>query len=371
MHKKLSIGILASFLILSGCDRQKEDIKPVIRSVKTQVITEILDYEYREFAGQLKPGDQIDLAFELAGSLEEVNLEVGKNVKKGEVLTEINPITFELQVQSAQATVIGAEAALKQAEGEYERQQKLGDQKLASQSIVDAALAGLDQAKANLDVAQKQLEIAQENLSKAKLKAPYDGVVSQVHQKSYSQVNVGEPIATMYREGVLEVEFIVPSRVADILRINQEADIWVSGETDKIYKSHISELGRLANQVAAFPVVVQITEGLDNLRAGEAVRIRLKLPLTRDEQVEGYAVPVQAIVADKTEETDKQDAHVFLFDEASSTVKKARVHIAAVNDNTVIINEGLNEGDIVVVAGASFLFENMEVKRLEITEALD
>ncbi len=364
MQKIFSMVFLLSFLIVSACDRKKEEVEPVIRSVKTQVITESLDYEFREFAGQLKPGDQIDLTFELSGSLEEVQLEVGQNVKKGEVLAQIDPVTYELQAQSAKATVVGAEAALVQAQSEYERQEQLAKQKLASQSVLGSAQASLDNAKASLEVAQKQLEIAEENLSKTKITAPYDGVISQVNQKSYAQINVGEAVATMYREGKLEVEFIVPSSIAHKLTVNQEVDIWVSGKPKKLYKGRISELGRLANQVAAFPVVVQITEGIDDLRAGEAVRVRLKVPLAQDETIIGYAVPVQAIITDERQDVQEREAHVFLFDEATSTVKKTLIHIIAVNDNMVITDKGLKPGDIVVTAGANFLYEGTKVKLL-------
>lgn len=363
---------LISLFILSACDRKTEEVEPIIRSVATQTITEVTDYQLREFAGQLTPGDQIDLTLEVSGTLEEVNLEVGQYVTKDEVLAQLDPATYELQVESQKANIIAAEANLLQAQNDYARQQQLAEQKLVSQSVLENAKAGADTAAAQLDIAKKQLEIAEENLKKTKLVAPYDGVISLVSKKSYAQLAIGEAVATIYREGILEVNFVVPATVADEIQLDQEVELWISGQPNIRYKGRISELGRLANQVAAFPVVVQITENLDSLRAGEAVRVELKVPLNN--YLHGYIIPIAAIVdgiADQSitpptssTNNDAYSASVFLYDPETSTVLKAPVRIIGMRDNNVIITQGLKPGDIVVTAGASLLYEGTEVKLL-------
>ncbi|MFV0431078.1 MAG: efflux RND transporter periplasmic adaptor subunit [Alphaproteobacteria bacterium] len=365
LKKILTIISLASLTLLSACKQEKEEAQPLIRSVRTQTISNITDYQLREFAGQLTPGDQINLSFEVSGTLEEVDLEVGQNVKKGEVLAQLDPATYELQSESQRANVIGAEASLRQAESDLSRQEQLAAQKLVSQSVLDAAKSAADNASAQLQVAKKQLDIANENLRKTQLVAPYDGVISLVSKKSFAQVGVGEAIATIYREGVLEVDFVVPATIADTIKLDQEVELWVSGQPEKRYKGHISELGRLANQVAAFPVVVQITENLNGLRAGEAVRVELKLPLI-DEQA-GYIVPLTAItddVVEKEASVKNAAAYLFVYDEATSSVKKTKVHTIGVRDNNIIISDGLKAGDIVVTAGANSLFDGTKVRLL-------
>lgn len=378
MLKKLFVSAsLISIFALSACERKTEEPEPIIRSVATQTITEVTDYQLREFAGQLTPGDQIDLTLEVSGTLEEVDLEVGQYVTKGEVLTRLDPATYELQVESQKANVIAAEASLLQAQNDYARQQQLADQKLVSQSVLESAKAGADTAAAQLDIAKKQLEIAEENLKKTRLIAPYDGVISLVSKKSYSQLAIGEAVATIYREGVLEVNFVVPAIVADEIHLDQEVELWISGEPHIRYKGHISELGRLANQVAAFPVVVQINENLEGLRAGEAVRVELKVPLSN--YLHGYVIPTSAIVDSIAERSITSptassndisySANVFLFDPETSTVLKAPVRIIGMRDNNVIISNGLNPGDIIVTAGANLLYEGIKVKLLNSNSA--
>jgi multidrug efflux pump subunit AcrA (membrane-fusion protein) len=85
------------------------------------------------------------------------------------------------------------------------------------------------------------------------------------------------------------------------------------------------------------------------------------LSLKDENRTSGYLVPMQAVLP--SPEPDR--GHAFVYDPGTSTVKKTPVRSRGTADKRVIIDEGLEAGDIIAVAGVSFLADGMEVKLLE------
>lgn len=85
------------------------------------------------------------------------------------------------------------------------------------------------------------------------------------------------------------------------------------------------------------------------------------LVMNVDKQIAGYLIPIQAILPAK----GVGQGYAFVYDPQTSTVRKAPVKIFGVEQNLMIISEGLSAGDIIAVAGVSFLADGMKVKLLK------
>ena len=83
--------------------------------------------------------------------------------------------------------------------------------------------------------------------------------------------------------------------------------------------------------------------------------------LKGEDWVEGYLIPGHAI----RPTTDANIGSAFVYQPDTSTVKKVPIHWLGVKDNMVIVTEGLSPGDILAVAGVSFLSDGMKVKLME------
>jgi len=81
----------------------------------------------------------------------------------------------------------------------------------------------------------------------------------------------------------------------------------------------------------------------------------------------GFLVPL-GVVAPESASQPQGAASVFLYDGASSTVKKHKVMVGGVRDNRLIVTSGLAEGDIVASAGVSYLVDGQKVKLLPVQE---
>src|SRR3954447_9084040 len=109
-------------LLTVGCgrrDMQPPPAKPAKVIVSPAVTREVTDYE--EFTGHTRATDWIDLRARVTGYLHRVNFKEGAEVKKGEVLFEIDPRTYQAELERAEANVGQAEARVKRLTSEYQR----------------------------------------------------------------------------------------------------------------------------------------------------------------------------------------------------------------------------------------------------------
>jgi multidrug efflux pump subunit AcrA (membrane-fusion protein) len=127
---------------------------------------------------------------------------------EGTPLFTIEPDTYKLKLEQAQAAETGAQALLKQAEADFKRQQDLVQRQAVSQATLDTSTSTRDNAQANLLQAQVNTKIAAVNYDYTNVAAPFDGVVSA-------------QLANIVALDPIYVNFNVNEQ--DVLRIREEA----------------------------------------------------------------------------------------------------------------------------------------------------
>ena len=151
------------------------------------------------------------------------NYKDGAFVKEGTSLFTIEPDTYKLKLEQAQAAETGAQASLRQAEADFKRQQDLVQRQAVSQATLDNSTSTRDNAQANLLQAQVNTKIAAVNYGYTHVAAPFDGVVS-AHLVSVGElVGASSPtqLATIVALDPIWVNFNVNEQ--DVLRIREEA----------------------------------------------------------------------------------------------------------------------------------------------------
>lgn len=134
-----------------------------------------------EATGRVEAKYSVDLIARVSGFLIKKYFSEGDFVKKGQLLFQIDPREFQIEVNNAQATVNQYSALLKNAQQELNRANALIKEDLISRSDVDQSLATRNQNKALYDAARQQLELARVNLSYTSIKSPIDGRIGKVN----------------------------------------------------------------------------------------------------------------------------------------------------------------------------------------------
>ncbi|WP_122076236.1 efflux RND transporter periplasmic adaptor subunit [Pseudophaeobacter sp. EL27] len=364
------VSLILGCLLLLGCKEEDVQTDEVIRGLKVHTVEATESSNIRRFPAVLEPSELNTLSFETGGALSAIDLNVGQRIAKGEVIARLDETSLVLQVETAKAAVSQSEAAARNALETSARQAELLERGSTTRVAADDAKAAADQAEAVLLQSQTSLEVAQENLSKAVLTAHMDGIINSVDVTSYSNVAAGASIITLYPADSFEVFFSVNFDTVSQLVVGKRAEIRLADRPDIVLPAVISEIGSRAGAVSSFPIVLELTQENPLLKAGMAVEASIELPLP---EAEGFLVPLSAIIKDGGGNTNIQDAEVskagvYLFDPDSSTVVRRDVSVAGIRENSVIVIDGLDAGDLVASAGVSFLKEGQKVNLLTAEE---
>jgi len=370
--QKLFLIVLLAFS-LTACKEDSPDtaqtVAPV-RGLKTVLIEDVEHATVRRFPSVLQPASVSALSFEVAGKLKEITLDVGQEVKKGDVIAELDPTALELNVENVRAGLALAVANAKNAKENFDRQTKL----LASGSVtkvaVDNARTDAKTSAAQLTQAEKALAKAEDDLTKTVLRAPYDGIVNSLEVESFATVGATSLIATVYATDAFEVSFSVNYDVVNMLTVGKRAKIRLADNPGVVLDAVVSELGSRADTVSSFPVVVTLTQSDAQIKAGMAVEVTLEFAVATGQ---GFRLPISAAIKKgqikrKEQLDDPSPMGVYVYDPDTSTVKVRKVMVAGVRENSLLIVEGLQAGERVASAGVSFLRDGQKVKLLSDSE---
>lgn len=147
--------------------------------------------------GSLQPVQKVLVGSQVSGNIDQIFADFNSMVRRGDVIAQIDPSTFEAEVSSAQAELESAEAGLELARMQYQRVQELRERHFVAPSEVDQANATLRQAEAQVRVRRHALERAQRELDRTTIKSPTDGMVIS------REVDVGQTVAASLNAPVL------------------------------------------------------------------------------------------------------------------------------------------------------------------------
>lgn len=185
----------AATLFLVGCgQRQHTEQVTLVRidTVKTANTCDIL-----EFPARVQAAGEVHLAFKIPGTLQRIYVDDGAFVRQGELVAEMDPRDYELQLQAVEAEYLSIKA-------EAERVMALYDQNVATADAYDKARYGLQQITAKYENARNQL-------ADTKLYAPFDGYVKRRRFDPPTVVAAGMPVITFLSGKNPEVELFIPA----------------------------------------------------------------------------------------------------------------------------------------------------------------
>ncbi len=355
-NRLLALIVLPLCWLLTACEEEAPEVVEEIRSIKTITVSERGSGRLRKFPGILEAVDTSSLSFEVAGNTREVNVNVGDHIQKGQVLATLDNAPFQISVEGAEAELGRAKAQLAEKDTDYVRQRTLFEKGWVAEAAYDQATAARDSASNQVSFKVSQLNLARRDLEKTVLNAPFDGVIADKFVDPFQEVARGEKLFEIYAEGAMEVVVTIPETAIADIYLGLPAEITFPAERVPAQKGRISEVGTVASEANAFPVKVALLDPPDDVLPG--MTAEASMILGADAENVSYLVPVSALVGADEPGT----GFIFVFDPATSTVVKTKIRGASVRDNRVVVAEGIEAGDVIAVAGASFLRDGQKVK---------
>ncbi|GJM03051.1 MAG: hemolysin secretion protein D [Rhodomicrobium sp.] len=363
-HASRLAMLLALSLVFTACDERKPEQKEeVIRHIKSMKLEARADQQSRLIAGVVTPVVSSNVAFEIGGQVTKMTVSVGDRVKSGDLIAELDPQTYELRLQSAEGALQAAQAKLSDAEKKFEQQKQLFTKKFTTKTNYDSALSTLEAARSDVSIQKSQVSIARRNLTKTKLLAPFSGAISEKHVEVFEEVTAGKPIVTLHTEGNYEIDVSLPETLVNEVKVGDEVDVQVSIGQRAQLKGYIKDISSQASQGNAYPVTIGLvqdeTAALKKLRPGMSVEVTFKF--AQAYKGTAFFVPTAAILPTEVE----GQVHLFVYNAEAGMVEKRSAQVVNIRDNNVMIAGDVKAGDIIAVAGVSFLVDKMKVNLLE------
>lgn len=348
-------GMLA--LALSGCsDDADVALEPELRPVRVSVVSESEDLRERSFTGISQSSQESRMSFKVSGTVIDVAVQVGDQLAAGELIARLNPSTYDLNVQQAEASLAQATANQRNADSSYSRAKELYENNNASRNDLDSSRANAESAEAQVRSAAKSLEIARLDRSYTRLTAATDCTVAAVDVELNENINAGTQVAKVNCGSGIEVSLGVPESLIGGLEQGMPARVRFNAISDQSFNGTVTELGIAAGGSAAtFPLVVTLDDSDSSLRAGMAAEVTFEFP---NSQASSYAVPSAAVV------NDENGSFVFIANplgDGSATIERRPVQTGELTTNGVEILDGLANGDRVVTAGTSVIRDGQTV----------
>ncbi len=342
-----SQALLLSFFLLAACQADVEETvsEPVIRPVKTQVLTVADDVRVSQYPALITAGQSAELAFQSGGLLQELLVKPAQEVNKGDTIAKLDTRDFQSQLTSAKAQYQSAQE-------EYQRALRLSKEDAIAKSAVE-------QRRSKRDVAKAQLDSASKALQDAVLIAPFTGSIATVPVEQLQTVSAGQTVVTMLTTNELEATVNLPASV--IITIEQRKDKKAQVILDAMPNTPIAAEFKEADLQAdtasqTYAVTFSFTPP-ENLAILPGMNASMVLSSNSGEQQTNFvAVPLAAIMA----VGDKKMAWV--VDPETMTLSSRDVTVADGVGELIVITKGLQAGDTIVTAGVTSLSEGMKVR---------
>ncbi len=380
--------VLVAGLILAplGCSKRaaagsgKESGVPasarVARAVTVATVADQVMERTVAVIGSLAAHDEATLSVKVPGRLQTLAVDLGSSVRQGQLIAQVEPKDYELQLTQSEAllsqararlgltlsgddekvdsnqtsTVKEAKARLEEARKNRDRIVELNEQGILSQSereTADAAhevaanrfrdaLEEVNNRLAQLAQRRAEVEIARQQLADTAIRAPFDGAI-QVRRASPGEYMIaGTPLVTIVRTDPLRLRVEAPERESAAVRPGQKVRVWVEGNP----AAHVGIISRVSPAIDRQTRMLLVEADIANdgsLRAGSFVRAEI---VTRDDQ-QSLSVPTDALV------TFAGIEKVFVVEKEKAVERP--VSIGRRGTNWVEVVNGVKAGDVVVL----------------------
>jgi RND family efflux transporter MFP subunit len=339
--KKHIVLFLLTALFLAACSQKEPAATASERITRVRVIhPRVIRIPVTVTAsGMLATRQEMKLSFKTGGIVRSVPVREGQTVAKGETLASLD--LSEIQAQASQASV-----GFEKAQRDLDRAKNL-----YRDSVV--TLETLQNAESAYELAKAQQRIADFNLKHSCIRAPSKGKIQKILVERNEMIAPGYP-AILFAS--TENDWVV--RIAltdkDIVKVDvgDSATIRMDAFPGEAFDAVVTETGAIADPVTGTYEVELMTSSVKQaFRTGFISRVTVY----PDQWLSGFWLPMEAVV-------DMNDRTGYVFIADGSTARRVEVVTGGLVGDGVLIHEGLNEEDIVITEGASYLEDGSRIE---------
>lgn len=338
--------LLMGSLAMSGCSRDSTAESVIQEAAPRKVVSVTLETlapadlaETFTLPATLEAWEDLTLAAEIAGPVRFIGPREGDRVAKGEVILRIDS-------EAREADLAKAKAEFEVRQSQLNRMTRLRDEQIVSPQEYE-------DARRNFEVARSALRSAEVALSKSVLRSPVAGIVDRLFVDRGEFVSEGTPVAEVVQVDRLQAIVEVPEKDVHFLRVNQDVDVVsarIAGDAGELMRGKLFYLAFKADPVTrTFRAKVSVNNADGRLRPGMILRVRF----LRQEFRHVVAVPLYAVM--------ERAGGTLAFVEENGVARERRVVTGSIIGDRVVILQGLEVGERLIVRGQQLLEDGTAV----------
>ncbi|WP_338733523.1 efflux RND transporter periplasmic adaptor subunit [Mangrovimonas cancribranchiae] len=357
MKKLYTILSISVAILLTSCG--SEDKKAVADNgpaipVKVAQVSGDNDNPFLAVSGKIQAENSANLSTRMMGYVNNVLVNVGDKVSKGQLLVAINNADLQAQKAQVNANITKATAAFNNAKKDYERFKSLFAQNSASQKEMDDMTANYEMAKAGLEAAKQMKNEINAQFAYTNITAPFNGVITSKNVKKGDMANPGQPLISIEAPGDFEVIAMVPeTEIADIKK-DTKVDVNVKSISQTI-SGKVTEVSTSAAQTGG-QYLVKIALDKTDAKILSGMFTTVQFPVERKAETSMVLIPKDAIV------NNGQLSGVYTVSQSNTAILRW-LRLGRTFGNEVEVLSGLNANESYIVSAEGKLYNGAKISK--------
>jgi membrane fusion protein, multidrug efflux system len=341
--------VLSGVVVLSACSN-KEAAAPAPRPVVAVAVhADGNAIQAASLPGEIQARYSTPLSFRVNGKIIERRVRLGDVVKAGEVVAQLDPADAQKNAASAQAQLDAAQHGLVFARQQLDRDQAQAKENLISTAQLEQTTNTYASALAQRDQAAQQVALSKNQLQYTSLVVGHDGVITGEQADTGQNVSAGQAVYNLAWSGDVDVICDVPESALAGFAIGQSAHVTLAALPGRTFTARVRELSPAADpQSRTYRARLTLEHPTPDVRLGMTADIApLSSPASNGATAQSgsFTLPVTALFH------EGQQPAVWIVRANDDALELRRVTIARYNERTIVVSQGLNDGERVVLQG--------------------
>jgi len=316
-----------------------------VTAVRTPVSEDVV------LSGDIQAKYLANVSFRVTGKIAERLAEVGDHVRADQVLARLEPQEQQVNVDTAQAALVSAEALLTQAKVNFERQETLMKSGYTTRTTYDGAEQQLRTTQASVDSARAALGTAKEQFTYTELRTGVAGIITARSAEAGQVVSSGQNVFTLAQDGSRDAVFTVPTILLEPPPESRKVDVSLQADPRVTTVGTVREISPTVDTNSGG---VRVKIGLDAVPAGMTLGA-VVLGRARLRPRDAVTLPWSALFR------WKDASAVWVLDPGTGSVSPKAVEIDRYEGSGIVLAGGVEPGEEVVTAGIQFLSPGRKV----------
>lgn len=368
MYIKLSFFLIFTIFVFFGCQSGEVESSEKLIPVKVFELQPKTISKTIKLTGSITSSEDVILYSKISEKLERINIKAGKRVNKGEILAIQYNAMFKQAVDAAEAAYQNAEAQVNLIKQEFERIERLFNQKAVSQQQYDQVLAQKKATVSGLDQADAMVKQAKEQYENSFIKAPFEGIVAAVYFEVNQMVPVGQPILQIIGLEGMKAKLRVTSKDISFLKMGQNVMVKFPSIPETDFNAVVSSINQSVDMITkSLEIEVKLKDKDQRIKSGLFGEFYIKVKSKENTIVipESALLRQTEVVIDRDTGTQTPVRKHFVFVVKNGVADLLEVEPGIAYNGTTEIITGLSIGDTLIIVGQNIVKEGQKVNVVE------